>query len=297
MGGKTARPFGRVRSAHLGVQAFRRQYQGFNHPRRSGLVPRRSGTDDRLNKKGSFAIGLVLANAGFLFSIWILANATHRPFNQYYMLTRVRICNESEARLMVQDGSFLDYLRHWDEQFPQTGGMEWLTRFGYSLFNLEGSGLDGKDYLALHKVRHIDNTVLFEIGENIILKKERNCWSLFHNVDNIWVQDRYFKGLDDFQPFSALSYLFKDFQVKILVSEREIKRTQNLRKLAKQVMRHFEEFSCYYKFGNHELWETDNESGNIQVYGEGFHNYSMRKDLKDIESHIRQYGKTIQVPH
>ena len=213
------------------------------------------------------------------------------------MPTRIRICNESEARLMVQDGSFLDYLRHWDEQFPQTRGMEWISRFGYSIMKVEGSGLNKKEYFDFCKVCHIDNTVLFEIGESIILKKEDGMWSPSQKIDNIWVCDWCSPNLETILEFLDEILLCPCHRTEVLVSEMEIRKSRNPGKLARQLARHHMEPGCYYKFGNKELWEVDEESEIIRVYGEGLPNCSMRMDLKDIESHIRKYGKTTQVSH
>ena len=34
-------------------------------------------------------------------------------------MTTIRICEESEARLMVKDGSFKEYVQGWSDRFPQ----------------------------------------------------------------------------------------------------------------------------------------------------------------------------------
>lgn len=212
------------------------------------------------------------------------------------MPTRIRICNESEARLLVQDGSFLDYLRHWDEQFSQMGRMEWLNRFGINLTNYkQKSWLCSRDYLDFFKAGPIDNTGLFEVGDSIVLKKEMTCWSLFHKIDNIWVQDRAFQSLDDLTYCSG-HFLFPDIHPEVLASEDEIRNTHNLKGFARKLRLYPYEEGCYYKFGKHEIWEMG--PGVILVYGKECKTGTwLYRNLKSIESHIRLYGKTTQVSH
>ncbi len=35
------------------------------------------------------------------------------------VMTTIRICEESEARLMIKDGSFKEYVQGWSDRFPQ----------------------------------------------------------------------------------------------------------------------------------------------------------------------------------
>lgn len=83
-------------------------------------------------------------------------------------LITIRICEEADAKLMMKDGSLLDFIQMWSDRFPQQTYSK-LQEIK-TLKNQYGFGLkEAKQIVdAMHRN---DETVHFEIGDRIRIEK------------------------------------------------------------------------------------------------------------------------------
>ena len=104
----------------------------------------------------------------------------------------IRICEESEARLLLREGTLMDYVNMWSEKFPQKDmnikGKLLLIRdisndLGCKL--LEAKQLIdslGDDYPQLA------DSVIFEVGNNVRITKAGNILSLSVKRKKEWFE-------------------------------------------------------------------------------------------------------------
>lgn len=202
----------------------------------------------------------------------------------------VRICEEKEARLMLEDGSFFRYVNSWSGRYPQETFLASYKRkhdeLGYRLEDIS------RYYMETRKGE--DEAVLFEIGERTILKKKNGGFKLFVKVGPCWVRTaREITGLEG---MCKASVLFPDVPVRRLCLEDEITKERDLdafaRKLAGRLSRC--RYPAYYLFGDHEIWYWDAQLPNeMEVYGD----YPMEDIVRNLFSdglsdHITNYKAT-----
>ena len=104
----------------------------------------------------------------------------------------IRICEESEARLLLREGTLMDYVKMWSEKFPQKDmnirGRLLLIRdisndLGCKL--LEAKQLIdslGNDYPQLA------DSVIFEVGSYVRITKAGNVLSLYVKRKKEWFE-------------------------------------------------------------------------------------------------------------
>ena len=97
-------------------------------------------------------------------------------------MTTIRICEMSEARLMIKDGSFKDYVQGWSDLFPQKQKLQTIKE----LHAKHGLGL--KDALLVSQAMGIDEDVFFEIGDRHCLRKRNDKIEPFQRVGEEWVR-------------------------------------------------------------------------------------------------------------
>ena len=94
----------------------------------------------------------------------------------------IRICEESDAKLMLKDGTFKDYLQLWCDQFPGQG-LGKLQQIKEITAHC-GCGLREAKQLA-DSVDLVD-TVRFEIGDNLRLEKRSGGLQLYRKTASAW---------------------------------------------------------------------------------------------------------------
>ena len=83
-------------------------------------------------------------------------------------LITIRICEEADAKLMMKDGSFQDFIQMWSDQFPQLGPYK-LTQIKRLKERL-GCGIREAKQMV-DAFPWTDDTVRFEIGDRIRIEK------------------------------------------------------------------------------------------------------------------------------
>lgn len=202
-------------------------------------------------------------------------------------MKRIRICEESEARLMIRDGSFQQFVNKWCERFPQKNLITVLLRmrkeYGYQ--NLK-EAKDASELLA------IGETILLEVGENVVFRKRFNILSLYQKMGNIWVKR-------NGQQESVISVVTEEElfgqpeKVLPFYEENEILGAKDLAEFAyslkeKRILK--DRRWPLLKFGNHEIWRSTRE-GSIKVYSHNPYEGCILNYVNDMVNHIQKYQK------
>lgn len=201
-------------------------------------------------------------------------------------MTTIRICEESEARLMIGEGSFRDYVQKWSERFPQKPKFQTIKE----IHDRQGYGL--RDAMLLSRAMGIDDGVFFEVGEKVCLRKMNDNLAVFRKVGTIWVKTA--EGMDALDSAG----LFDDsFRVGLaLCTEADLLNCKSVAELACKVEKRMQ--LCRYdatmmSFGNHEIWVWDSDTYKVHVYSRGFTDKDFPCfDDKDVADEIRRYRET-----
>ena len=201
-------------------------------------------------------------------------------------MTTIRICEESEARLMIRDGSFREYVDMWSAQFPQKSAMTLIkdAHFKY--------GLNLGDSRTMAEAQGAYRDICFEVGDRVILKKRNDKIEVYRRVGEIWI------GTDDLDILDSES-LFDDMALCrfSLCSEGELLNAGSAAKLAKTIIERLWSFGAYgswMPFGKHEIWELKDESS-IQIHTDAPDNRSINKSETVIAKHIKRYREAHKI--
>ena len=78
-----------------------------------------------------------------------------------------QVREESDARLMIKEGSFKEYVNMWIAHFPQRKLISQIkelhSKYGLGLF----------DARMVARVKGADEDVILEVGDNVLLRKMR----------------------------------------------------------------------------------------------------------------------------
>lgn len=202
-------------------------------------------------------------------------------------MKRIRICEESEARLMIRDGSFQKYVNMWCEKFPQE---DWRTvllrmRKKYGYYSLREAADTSELFGG-------GETILLEVGENVVFRKRFNVLSLYQKIGNIWVKKNG-RQVGVFSVVSEEALFGQPEKVLPFYEENEILGAKDLTEFA-----YFLKEKCILKdwrrpllkFGNHEIWRSTRE-GSIRVYSRFPDEDSIPDGVNYVVRHIQDYQK------
>lgn len=198
----------------------------------------------------------------------------------------IRICEESEARLMIREGCFKEYVNMWSVQFPQRKLISQIKE----LHSKYGLGL-----LDAHKIARAmgaDEDVILEVGDNVLIRKKNDGLAIFQQIGEIWVKVD--ENLDVFDSEDILSSNTHPLLTPIC-EENKILHAKSVKALAKSIKRFL---CCWYStkdmlfsFGKHEIWKYS-DNNRICIYSNTLKDQSIYYISEDeIEKHIECYRK------
>ena len=188
---------------------------------------------------------------------------------------------------MIRDGSFQKYVNMWCEKFPQEDLRTVLLRMRkeYGCYGLREAA-DTSELLG------IGETILLEVGENIVFRKRFNVLSLYQKIGNIWVkkngrQEGVFSVVSEEALFGLPEKGLPFYE------ENEILSAKDLTEFAYSVKE-----KCILKdwrrpllkFGYHEIWRSTRE-GSIRVYSHFPDEDSIPDGVNYVVRHIQDYQK------
>jgi hypothetical protein len=138
----------------------------------------------------------------------------------------------------------------------------------------------------------IGETILLEVGENVVFRKRFNVLSLYQKIGNIWVKknDRQ-EGV--FSVVSEEALFGQPEKVLPFYEENEILGAKDLTEFAfslkeKRILKDWR--WPLLKFGNHEIWRSTRE-GDINVYSHNPYEGCILDNVNSVVKHIQHYQK------
>lgn len=158
-------------------------------------------------------------------------------------VTTIRICEEPEARIMLKDGSFQDYLQMWFDRIPKLKRPTPAQLRPY---------LDNGTFREVIQVysQCLDEIRLEIGGKALFRRKFGDSFALFVKVGDLWVQ-RDHEG----KILSAEDLFPNNISVKEICGEKELMKA-DIRDLSRSIARksNFFHSGQVYRFGDHEIW-------------------------------------------
>lgn len=204
-------------------------------------------------------------------------------------MTTIRICEESEARLMVKEGFLKEYINMWSAQFPQKMML-------YQVKELKSKyGLCLRDAHKLANVIGADEEVILEVGDNVLLRKRNDGLAIFQKMGEFWVMVG--ENLDVFDSEEILSSNTLPLLTSIC-EENKILHAKSVKALAKSIKRFL---NCWYRakgvffsFGKHEIWKISDNNG-IYIFSNTLKNKFIYNSEDEIAKHIECYRKARKI--
>lgn len=190
----------------------------------------------------------------------------------------IRICEESEARLLIRDGAFKDYVNTWSSRFPQTKPLPRIKEIHDSF------GLPLKDAKVVADAAGLHDSVIFEVGGSVAIRKHHDDHEVYRKVGNIWVlREGGLDALDDEALFDT-----EPRTRRSLCLETEILRCKDAERLSCDVYRRLNCYDALFPFGDREIWEMKCNS-NILIYSLTPSVTIISCSEEAIAKHIREY--------
>lgn len=198
----------------------------------------------------------------------------------------IRICEESDARLMIKEGCFKEYVNMWIAHFPQRKLISQIKE----LHSKYGLGLFDANMVA--RAKGADEDVILEVGDNVLLRKKNDSLAIFQKIGDIWV-----KVDENLDIFDSEDILFSNTHTLLtsICEENKILHAKSVKALAKCIKR---SLCCWYwtrgllfSFGKHEIWKFS-DNNRICIYSNTLKDQSIYYISEDeIAKHIECYRK------
>ena len=215
-----------------------------------------------------------------------IGQSFHLQPNHYKLMhpNIIRICERSDALLMLQDGSFKSYLQMWSDRFPQKGNLQTVKAIKESV------GCSLKEAVDIVNPKQGNEEVWFEVGDTVLFRKRNNYLEWYLKIEDTWV----YKG-----KVNAICLCEKDLfpkkpEVTVICTDRRIRRSIDSEALANQILyRHRIFRGCYYRVGD-EIWTLDDQDQIVISSGSGpgtITQETIRNSPWMVRDHIDQYKK------
>lgn len=188
-----------------------------------------------------------------------------------------RICEKSDALLLMKEGGLADYVRSFGDSSTPISVRDKLLEIkkGLSCSAIETFRIFSET--RTYKEKHL------EIGDKITLVQRNGKWELYLKHNDIMV--RVGRDAADLEALCNEGYLFQPILLNTLFSEQEIRKEKIdtlIRKLSRRYLCH----GRLYRFGDHEIWEyAPVGSDYFFIYG---------KEPKEKEIHISQLASHLK---
>ena len=198
-------------------------------------------------------------------------------------MVTIRICEESEARMMIREGCFKEYVNMWSSQFPQRQLFpqinELHSKYGLGFF----------DARMMARAMGAEEDVILEVGEDMLIKKKNNRHFVYHKLGDIWVRTG--EGTDIFDSEDILSG-GSCLMLTPICDEDIILHAKSIKALAKSIKRSLSCWHCtlgmLYLFGRHEIWKiSDNDR--ISIFSSSLKDQSIFNSEEEIAKHVESY--------
>ena len=198
--------------------------------------------------------------------------------------TTIRICEESDARLMMRDGSFLGFVEAWSNRFPQMKTLEMIravkAKYGITMI----------DSLNLAKEIGLDDMIVFDIGDMTAVRKRHNHFEVFRKDNGVW--RRVSEGLGALETEEVfdrpLPYAYK------ICSQESLEKAGTIEKLANDLRKKLLIMSRNghpLAIGDSFILEWDEKFGRFDVYSDNLEPMTLNPMEEQIAAFIKEYRK------
>ena len=198
-------------------------------------------------------------------------------------MTSIRICEESEARLMIRDGSFKEYVSSWCAQFPQSGVLPRIK----DIYSNHGIRLSEARGMAVAMGN--EEGVVLEVGSQVRIRKLNDSLTVFYLINDIWVQAE--GGMDAFDSEEILSG-GPTSSLTPICEENRILHAKNVHTVARSIAQFLRDGyntkEMLFSFGKHEIWKIG-EDNRIRVHSHNLNGKSVSILECEIAKHIKAY--------
>lgn len=127
-----------------------------------------------------------------------------------------RICEASDALLMIKEGSLVDYVKSWGDTIPKANLKERITEIN------KGLGCELSEAYKIYQIEQTFQERFLEIGDKITLVQRKGDGELYLKHEEFWIRSaRLATSLD---ALCTESSMFQPESVYTLCSENEIYR-------------------------------------------------------------------------
>ena len=200
-------------------------------------------------------------------------------------MTTIRICEESEARLLIRGGVFKDYVDMWSARFPQAKPLQRIKELQTSL------GVSARDAMTMAVAAGVHDSVFFEVGGRVVIRKRHDNFEVYRKVGGVWVlRDGGLDALEDESIFDI-----EPRTRRPLCSERELLRGKDVERLSRDVYRRLNCYDALFPFGDREIWELKRDYS-LRVYSQEPCMTCIGCVEESIANHIMKYREAYGTP-
>ena len=191
-----------------------------------------------------------------------------------------RICEPSDALLMIKEGCLVDYVMSCGDNLPKVNLKERIIEINKGL----GCGLS--EAFKIYQAEQTSQERFLEIGDKITLVNRKGNWELYLKHEGFWIRSaRLATSLDS---LCTESSMFQPISFNILCSESEIRRATDIVRCYRMISYRHVFYGAPYRFGNNENWKHAGDgTGNVCIYGRTPKEMLIHVDR--IEEHIKEY--------
>lgn len=190
-----------------------------------------------------------------------------------------RICEASDALLMIKEGCLVDYVRSWEERTIEIH---------------KGLNCKLSEALMISLAEQPSQERFLEIGDKITLVQHCGNWELYLKHEGFWIRSsRSAKNLDSLCTENSMFSRFSE-SFQTLCTENEIREATDIVKFNKMLSKRHVFLGAPYRFGDNEIWKhAVDGTGNICIYGKTPRERLIHVDK--IGEHIKEYKATQKI--
>ena len=197
----------------------------------------------------------------------------------------IRICEESEARLLIREGAFKEYVLMWGNHFPQQKPFQRIKELHTTL------RVPLRDAMTVADATGVHDSVLIEVGRSVVIRKHHDDYEVYRKVRDVWVlRDG---GLDAFEDESLFDR--EPTTRHPLCSEKELLHCKDVKRLSCDVYRRLNCYDALFPFGDSEILEMKRNS-TLRVYSQEPCMKCISCSEESIAKHIAGYREAHSTP-
>ena len=188
-----------------------------------------------------------------------------------------RICEASDALLMIREGCLVDYIKSWEDPLPQINPVKRVQEIK------NGLNCGFGEAFRIYREEQSHQEKRLEIGDKITLVKLNGTWKLYLNYNGIWVRSA--RSATTLESLCTEECMFQPEKAYSLCTEKEIRKATDIAAFRRLLSHRQLFYGKLHKFGENEIWEYD--SNTVYIYGKT--PQETVTTVSKLEKHIKEY--------